>query len=192
MNEPHDTKRDLLAAIPKLRAFAVSLCGRPDRADDLVQETLVRAWANMASFQPGTNMIAWLYTILRNEFYTEFRKRRHEVADTDGQFAAQLASHPTQDSHMHFLEFKAALLKLPVDQREALVLIGASGLSYEEAARICTCAVGTMKSRVNRARTKLAEILAVKPQAVCVRDQAWEAALDVSVPTMGAIEANAK
>ena len=154
---------DLLAAIPKLRAFAVSLSGKSDRADDLVQETLVKAWANLGSFQQGTNMMAWLYTILRNEFYTEFRKRRRDVPDSDGKFAAGLTSHATQDSHMEFQDFRAALERLADDQREALILVGASGLSYEDAAQVCSCAVGTMKSRVHRARARLAELLASQP-----------------------------
>ncbi|HEY0421024.1 MAG TPA: sigma-70 family RNA polymerase sigma factor [Acetobacteraceae bacterium] len=175
-----ETKAELLASLPKLRAFAVSLCGRGDRADDLVQETLVRAWANLSSFEPGSNMAAWLYTILRNEFYSQFRKRRHEVPDTDGQFAARLASHPAQDGHMQFLDFRDALFRLAPDHREALVLIGASGLSYEEAAAVCGCAVGTMKSRVNRARTKLAELLTMKPDMRFGPDQEWDAAVDAS------------
>ncbi len=161
-----DFRRDLLAAIPRLRAFAVSLCGRGDRADDLVQEALTKAWANMTSFQAGTNMMAWLYTILRNEFYTEFRKRRHEVPDTDGIHASRMTTHPTQESHIAFQDFRAALSRLADDQREALILIGASGLSYEEAAAICGCAVGTMKSRVHRARARLADLLSPPaPQA---------------------------
>src|SRR6202035_333679 len=102
MNTP-SVKDDLLAALPSLRAFSISLCGRTSRAEDLVQETLVRAWANIGSFQPGSNMEAWLYTILRNQFYTEFRKRRQEVADDEGHYAARLASRPTQESHMQFL-----------------------------------------------------------------------------------------
>jgi RNA polymerase sigma-70 factor (ECF subfamily) len=152
-------RNDLLAAIPRLRAFAVSLCGRADRADDLVQETLVKAWANLASFQPGTNLMAWLYTILRNEFYTEFRKRRYEVQDEDGVFAGRLTAAPTQEGHIEFQDFRAAMARLADDQREALILIGASGLSYEDAAQICGCAVGTMKSRVHRARFRLAGLL---------------------------------
>jgi RNA polymerase sigma-70 factor (ECF subfamily) len=125
-------RNDLLAAIPRLRAFAVSLCGRSDRADDLVQETLVKAWANLASFQPGTNLMAWLYTILRNEFYTEFRKRRHEVQDEEGVFSGRLTTAPTQEGHIEFQDFRAAMSRLADDQREALILIGASGMSYEE------------------------------------------------------------
>ncbi|MBV1700793.1 MAG: sigma-70 family RNA polymerase sigma factor [Hyphomicrobiales bacterium] len=151
-------KNDMLAAIPALRAFALSLSRKPDRADDLVQETLMKAWANMASFVPGTNLRAWLFTIQRNIFYSQYRKRR-EVEDADGHKAAMLSSPPAQLDHMDFQDFRIALDTLPVDQREALILIGASGMSYEEAAEVCGCAIGTIKSRVNRARVKLAEIL---------------------------------
>jgi RNA polymerase sigma-70 factor (ECF subfamily) len=149
----------VLEAVPSLRAFAISLCGNVDRADDLVQETLLRALANIHSFQPGTNMPAWLFTILRNLFRSEYRKRRREVEDPDGNYAETLKTHPEQTSHVEFKEFRTALAKLPEDQREALILVGASGFSYEEAAEICGCAVGTIKSRVNRARTRLAHLL---------------------------------
>ena len=152
---------DLLAVIPNLRAFAVSLCGNIDHADDLVQETLVKAWTNIDSFAKGTNLRAWLFTILRNIYYSEYRKRRREIADPDGAFAAKLSTAPAQSGHMDMLDFRAALQELPDDQREALILIGASGLSYEEAAGICGCAIGTMKSRVNRARNRLAEMLSI-------------------------------
>ena len=154
-------REQVLAAVPSLRAFAISLSGNVDRADDLVQETLVRALANIASFQPGTNMSAWLFTILRNLFRSEYRKRRREVEDGDGSYADTLKSQPEQDGKVEFAEFRAALIKLPPDQREALILVGASGFSYEEAAAICECAVGTIKSRVNRARTRLAELMAI-------------------------------
>jgi RNA polymerase sigma-70 factor (ECF subfamily) len=129
----------MLAAVPSLRAFAISLCGNVDRADDLVQETLLRAMANIDSY----------------------RKRRREVEDTDGSYAESLKSHPEQHSRVEFEEFRTALAKLPPDQREALILVGASGFSYEEAAAICDCAVGTIKSRVNRARTRLSELLSI-------------------------------
>jgi RNA polymerase sigma-70 factor (ECF subfamily) len=151
----------MLAAVPSLRAFAISLSGNVDRADDLVQETLLRAMANIDSFQPGTNMSAWLFTILRNLFRSEYRKRRREVEDADGSYADTLKSQPEQHGRVEFEEFRTALAKLPPDQREALLLVGASGFSYEEAAAICECAVGTIKSRVNRARTRLAELLAI-------------------------------
>jgi RNA polymerase sigma-70 factor (ECF subfamily) len=149
---------DILAAVPSLRAFAISLSGNSDRADDLVQETLLRALANIDSFQPGSNLPAWLFTILRNLFRSDYRKRRREVEDAEGNYA----THPSQGAHLEFEEFRAALEKLPQDQREALILVGASGFSYEDAAAICGCAVGTIKSRVNRARSKLAALLYVE------------------------------
>src|SRR5579862_3643962 len=152
---------DILASVPSLRAFAISLSGNGDRADDLVQETLLRALANIDSFQPGTNMSAWLFTILRNHFRSEYRKRRREVEDSDGRYAETLKSQPEQHGQVEFREFREALALLPPDQREALVLVGASGFSYEEAANICGCAVGTIKSRVNRARTRLAELMSI-------------------------------
>jgi RNA polymerase sigma-70 factor (ECF subfamily) len=151
----------VLSTVPSLRAFAISLCGNIDRADDLVQETLLRALSHIDSFQPGTNMPAWLFTILRNLFRSEYRKRRREVEDADGRYAETLKSHPEQTGRVEFEEFRTALAKLPPDQREALILVGASGFSYEDAASICGCAVGTIKSRVNRARTRLADLLAI-------------------------------
>ncbi len=155
-------KRELLASLPGLRAFAMSLIGQADRADDLVQETLVKAWDKQQSFQPGTNLKAWLFTILRNEFYSQMRKRGREVQDTDGSFSAQLAVHPSQYGSLDLQDFRAALEQLPDDQREAIILIGASGFAYEEAAEICGCAVGTIKSRVSRARARLQEILQIE------------------------------
>lgn len=149
----------LLAAIPSLRAFAISLSGNPDRADDLVQDTLVKAWTNLHRFERGTNLNAWLFTILRNGFFSDHRKRVREVEDVDGTYAARLITIPEQGGHLDFEDFRAALMKLPHDQREALLLVGAQGFSYEEASEICGCAIGTIKSRVNRARTRLAEVL---------------------------------
>ena len=167
----------VLGAVPSLRAFAISLCGNVDRADDLVQETLLRALANIDSFQPGTNMSAWLFTILRNHFRSEFRKRRREVEDAEGRYAERLKSQPEQYGQVEFKEFRAALARLPADQREALILVGASGFSYEEAAHICGCAVGTIKSRVNRARTRLAELLAINGSDEFGPDQQTRAVL---------------
>lgn len=166
---------ELLAAIPPLRAFAVSLTADSDRADDLVQETLVKAWSNLDSFTPGTNMRAWLFTILRNTFYSNHRKQRREVQDVEGEHAARLATHPSQNGHMDLADFRQALSRLPDDQREALILIGASGFSYEEAAEICNCAVGTVKSRVNRARNKLVEIMSIPSADVFGPDEATQA-----------------
>jgi RNA polymerase sigma-70 factor, ECF subfamily len=165
MNPDADFKSELLAAIPALRAFAASLCGRAEWADDLVQETLVRAWAHRASFEPGSRMQAWLFTILRNEYYSEYRRRRHVVADPEGRIAGRLATPATQDGHVAFREFQRALSKLPPIHREALILVGASGFSYEQAAAICNCAIGTMKSRVARARSKLGQLLPIAAQA---------------------------
>lgn len=156
---------EMLAAVPRLRAFAMSLSGNMDRADDLVQETLTRALANFDSFQPGTNLTAWLFTILRNHFYSEYRKRRREVEDVDGKHSGALKSHPEQFGHIELNEFREALAKLPDDQREALVLVGATGFSYEEAAQICGCAVGTIKSRLSRGRAQLARMLDLKDEA---------------------------
>jgi RNA polymerase sigma-70 factor, ECF subfamily len=124
-----------------------------------VQETLMKAWKYHESFTAGTNMKAWLYTILRNEFYTQLRKRKREVEDADGLHSNKVAVQGEQEGHLDMADLTAALSKLPEDQREAIVLVGASGFSYEEAAKICGCAVGTIKSRVNRARNKLAELL---------------------------------
>jgi RNA polymerase sigma-70 factor, ECF subfamily len=152
----------LVAVVPNLRAFARSLCGNTHQADDLVQETLVKAWKNQASFAEGSNLKAWLFTILRNTFLSERRKRKYEVGDEDGLFAAQLSVHGAQSGHMDMIDFEKAFSKLPEDQREALVLIGAEGFSYDEAALMCGCAVGTIKSRVNRARGKLCELMGVE------------------------------
>lgn len=156
-----DLRKSILASVPRLRAFAASLAGNMDRADDLVQETLVKALANIDSFRPGTNLTAWLFTILRNHFRSEYRKRRREVEDADGHHTDSLRAQPEQLGRIELNEFKEALAKLPPDQREALVLVGASGFSYEEAAQICGCAVGTIKSRLNRGRTHLASLLDV-------------------------------
>ena len=158
-------KRELLATLPSLRAFAVSLSGRHDKADDLVQDTVMKAWAKQSSFEMGTNLKAWLFTILRNEFYSQMRKRGREVQDTEGAFTERMAVHPSQYGIMDLADFKKALDALPDDQREAIILIGASGFSYEEAAEICKCAVGTMKSRVSRARTRLQTMLGVSGEA---------------------------
>ncbi|GLK69330.1 sigma-70 family RNA polymerase sigma factor [Hansschlegelia plantiphila] len=152
-------REELLIHIPSLRAFAVSLSGQLDRADDLVQETLVKAWRNLGSYTEGTNMRAWLFTILRNVYISEIRRRRREVQDTDGVFAESVACAPQQNGHMDLADFHTALADLPEEQREALILIGAAEFSYEEAAEIAGCAVGTVKSRVNRARTALARRL---------------------------------
>jgi RNA polymerase sigma factor (sigma-70 family) len=152
-------RNGLLAAVPSLRAFALSLTSNPARSDDLVQDTLLKGWQHRARFQPGTNLNAWLFTILRNIFYSDHRKRVREVEDQDGSYAARLATAPHQGDRLDVEDLQTALAKLPPDQREALVLVGAEGVSYEEAATIMGCKVGTVKSRVSRARGRLAELL---------------------------------
>ena len=168
-------RRQIIAAIPGLRAFGLSLTSRGDRADDLVQETLMKAWKHHASFQQGTNMKAWLYTILRNEFYSQLRKRKREVEDADGFYSGKVAVHAEQDGHLDMADLRVALAKLPEDQREAIILVGASGFSYEEAAAICSVAVGTIKSRVNRARARLVVLLHIGEDEVFGPDARSEA-----------------
>jgi RNA polymerase sigma-70 factor (ECF subfamily) len=152
-------RADLLAMTPNLRAFALSLVGDRDRADDLVQDTLLRAIEKRDRFEPGTQLQAWLFTLMRNLFYSEYRKRKREVEDADGLFAAKLSIVPEQPGRVEFAQLRSALMRLSDDQREAVLLIGAEGFSYEEAAVICGTKVGTIKSRVNRARNRLAELL---------------------------------
>ncbi len=181
MKAPSDHVRaELLAAIPNLRAFAISLCGDVVRADDLVQEALLRAWGNIGSYQEGTNLKAWLFTILRNNYFSMYRKQRREIEDVHGNASAKLAVHPEQLGHMDFEDFWVALQKLPNDQREALILVTADGMSYQEAARVCDCAVGTIKSRVNRGRSRLARALDIKTASEFGPDKAAEAVLSQS------------
>jgi len=156
-----DFKDGLIREIPNLRAFAASLSGSMQLADDLVQDTLLKAWGNSDKFEPGTSLRAWLFTILRNTYYSLYRKRGREVQDSEGTYAERMATHGNQESHLDLADFRKALAKLPEEQREVLIMVGATGLSYEEAAEICGVAIGTIKSRVNRARTKLAELLSI-------------------------------
>lgn len=149
---------DLMREVPRLRAFGASLSGSMSAADDLVQETLVKAWTHRTSFVPGTNLRAWLFTILRNSYRSQRRKLGREIGD-DGRFAERVSTPARQHGHLDLIALRRALAKLPADQREALILIGVSGCSYEEAAAICGVAQGTVKSRVNRARRRLAEML---------------------------------
>ena len=156
-----ELRAGLLKAIPHLRAFAISLTGKVDQADDLVQEAILRGLSHLDSFTPGTDLQAWLFTILRNLFYTSLRKRRREVEDPDGVIAGMLSTAPEQHGRLDLNDLKTALGRLSVEQREALLLVGAEGMSYEEAAAICEVNIGTIKSRINRARTRLAELLDV-------------------------------
>lgn len=125
----------------------------------------MKAWAKQESFAEGTNIKAWLFTILRNEFYSQMRKSGREIQDTDNAFTERMSTHPSQYGAMDLRDFRKALNRLPDDQREAIILVGASGFSYEEAAEICNCAIGTIKSRIARARGKLQEMLDIKGEA---------------------------
>lgn len=151
-----DFERGLLDNLPALRAYARSLAHDPVLADDLVQETMVRAWEKQYQFEAGTNLKAWLFTIQRNSFYTKLRRGKREVEDPDGAFEMSLTAPPAQLSNLEFQDFLKAFETLSPEHREALVLVGASGFSYQEAAEVCGVAVGTIKSRVNRARETLA------------------------------------
>ena len=170
---------ELLAAIPSLRAYAFSLTNSWDRTDDLVQDTITRAWAGIGRFERGSNLNAWLFTILRNQLYSTHRKRRREVEDPDGTYAGRLRTHPEQPSHLDFEDFRKALVKLPPSHREALILVGAEALSYEEAAAVCGVPLGTIKSRVSRGREKLASLLAVADASDVGPDQVTRAALQL-------------
>lgn len=153
-------KRELTQVVPHLRAFARGLCGRPDLADDLVQETLLKAWAAQDRFEPGTSMRAWTFVILRNAYLTDMRRNRFRGEYDEGVAERILTAPAGQEEPIHLSDLHRALLTLPAERREALLLVGAGGFSYEEAAQICGCAVGTIKSRVGRARATLSEMLA--------------------------------
>lgn len=164
---------EIVMHLKPMRAFALSLTRDMARADDLVQDTVVKAWTNIDKFTVGTNMRAWLFTILRNTFYSERRKAKREVADVDGAMTERMAVKPAHDGHLALTDFRRAFEQLPAEQREALILVGAQGFAYEEAARMCNCAVGTVKSRANRGRKKLAEMLGMhEDEAMELTDQA--------------------
>ncbi|MBO6668239.1 MAG: sigma-70 family RNA polymerase sigma factor [Parvibaculum sp.] len=154
-----DFKKELEALIPHLRAFARNLCGRADMADDLAQDALLKAWAARKRYKAGTNMRAWVFVILRNQFLSQMRRSRFK-GEWDESVAERTLSTPAhQDHQMQLTDLQRALMRLPPAQREALILVGAGGFSYEEAASICDCAVGTVKSRVARARVALDEMI---------------------------------
>jgi RNA polymerase sigma-70 factor, ECF subfamily len=146
-----------------------------------VQDTILRAWANIDRFEAGTNLNAWLFTILRNAFYSQHRKAKREVSDPEGSYAAHRGTVPEQNAKCDFQDMRTALAKLPVDQREALILIAAEGLSYEEAAQVCGVAVGTIKSRVHRARLRLAQLLSVEDADDLGPDEVMQAALQRAI-----------
>ena len=152
-------KEQLAQVIPHLRAFGRSLSGNRDTADDLVQETLLKAWAARQRFQAGTNMRAWTFIILRNLFLSQMRRSKFKGEWDDLTADKLLAAPASQDRHVELGDMQRALMELPETQREALILVGAGGFAYEEAAEICGCAVGTIKSRVARGRAALEQIM---------------------------------
>ncbi|HEY0957986.1 MAG TPA: sigma-70 family RNA polymerase sigma factor [Novosphingobium sp.] len=163
-------KRDLVSALPHLRAFARGLCGRPDFADDLVQETAIKAWAARDRFIPGTSIRAWTFAILRNHYLSDLRRNRRQVDYDPDAVERMLVMDADQEAPVHLADMQAALTRLSPERREALLLVGAGGFTYEEAAQICDCAIGTMKSRVARARIELAGLLNAEPQPAAITD----------------------
>ncbi len=145
--------------IPKLRAYAIVLTRSTSDADDLVQDTLLRAWRYREGFTQGTNLKAWLFRILRNEFLSKAQKGRHITEDIDGKFAADLVSPPEQELNLRYQELLQGLDALSPDTREALLLTVGAGFTYAEAAKVCDCPIGTIKSRVNRARDSLVKYI---------------------------------
>lgn len=168
--DPVEWRASISDFLPSLRAFAFTLSRNSADADDLVQETLTKAWAHRTRFEPGSNLRAWLFTILRNSWYTGAAKRRREIADEEGRYAASLTAEASQEWTAELTSLQAALNALPPEHREAIVMVGAAGLSYQEAADIAGCAVGTIKSRVNRARHRLALLLDMEPPPEAVQN----------------------
>jgi len=150
---------ELMGSLTSLRAYAISLTRDVNRAEDLMQETILKAISKQEKFETGSNLQAWLFTILRNLFFSAHRKTQREVEDADGVHAATMTSQPDQEDRLAVQDLHAALAQLPREQREALLLVAAEGLTYEETAAALGAKVGTIKSRVNRARTRLAELI---------------------------------
>jgi len=158
---PADPRDEIAKYLRDLRAFAMSLSRNHAAADDLVQETIVKAWANFDKFTLGTNLRAWLFTILRNTFYSNRRKGSREVSDPDGINAGKLSVLPEHDGRLAFQEFLVAFNQLSAEHREVLILVGANGYSYDQAAAVMGIATGTAKSRANRARARLRELMGI-------------------------------
>lgn len=159
-----ELNKQLLSLIPSLRAFAHVLTRNHSEVDDLVQDTLVKAISNIHQFTPGTNLRAWLFTIERNTFYTAHQQRRRQAtASLDD--TRTLGVSPNQEWSVRVSAVHDAVLQLPAEQREALLLVAGAGMTYDEAAEVCQCALGTIKSRINRARHRLEELLDVEGTA---------------------------
>lgn len=154
-----DFSAEMTASLPALRSFARSLCRQRDMADDLVQETMVRAWSSRHTFMPGSNFRPWLFTILRNQFYNVMRKRNRLVSWEPEAAERLLVQEPEQEARIHVADIEEALKRLPHNQREMLLLIAGAGLSYEEAAEVADCKLGTVKSRINRGRAAMRAII---------------------------------
>ncbi|VWX53962.1 sigma-70 family RNA polymerase sigma factor [Novosphingobium sp. 9U] len=165
-------RRELLGTLPHLRAFARGLSGRPDYADDLAQEAAIKAWTARERYTPGTNMRAWTFAILRNHYLSELRRSRRQTDLDEGAAERMLVMDADQEGGIHLSDMDAALQQLAPERREAVMLVGAGGFTYEEAAEIADCAVGTMKSRVARARAELNRLLDSDPdpQALAKRN----------------------
>ena len=150
---------EMTASLPALRRFAQSLCRQRDLADDLVQETMVRAWSSRHTFLPGSNFRPWVFTILRNQFYSSARKRSRLIPWDPEAAERILVQQPEQEADLHIEDIRCALAKLPNNQREMLMLIASAGMSYEEAALATDCKIGTVKSRINRGRAAIRAII---------------------------------
>ncbi|MFG5383273.1 sigma-70 family RNA polymerase sigma factor [Yoonia sp. R2-816] len=157
-----DPRDEIVEFLPEMRAFALSLTRNPSQADDLVQDAIIKAWKSFHQFEASTNLRAWLFTIVRNTFYSDLRRKRREVAHIETTLTEMISDGQTPDTRIELMDFEKALMLLPDEQREALILVGASGMSYEEAAETCNVAIGTIKSRINRGRKRLAELLEYK------------------------------
>ena len=168
MDLDQSTRAAMIEAMPQLHRFAMSLCRDRDRANDLTQAALLRACVNIDKFKAGSSMVAWLLAILRNQHCDTYRKQQREVEDIDGTYAEALVSQPEQIARLEHAELRAALAELPHEMRRCLILVCVDGLSYEEAGKACNCSVGTVKSRVHRARARLAVMLSiVEPADLC-------------------------
>jgi RNA polymerase sigma-70 factor (ECF subfamily) len=175
-----DFRDKLIELIPFLRAFARTLCGHRNEADDLCQEALAKAWQSRDTFEPGTNLKAWLFMILRNQFYSEKRRAWRQRPWDDATAEQTLVTTGTQHASSTLADVSRAMRSLPNEQREALILVGAGGFAYEEAAKICGCALGTIKSRVARARRTLEGLVSgTGPRPAGERPAVGEAANDI-------------
>ena len=154
-----DIRHQIVALLPDLRAFARFLVRDRTVADDVVQDSIVRALGAVSQFQPGTNLKAWLFTILRNQFYEQARRRKREATALQARFEEAETADPQQVVQADIADLQQLMWRLPSTQREALLLVGAQEMSHEEAAAICGVPVGTMKARLSRARSSLAALM---------------------------------